>query len=181
MESTGRLTKPTAPRLSLDRIDTPIGEALLVFDGEGALRALDWSDHEDRMRLLLRRHYRGLHLIEPGAAPTTLRGSIEAYFSGDLSALDGIPCATGGTPFQQRVWTALRDIPAGQTTTYGQLAERLGLPLAARAVGLANGANPVGVVLPCHRVIGKDGSLTGYGGGLERKRWLLSHEGALHS
>ena len=93
-------------------------------------------------------------------------------------------CATNGrfsergTPFQRAVWAALRRIPAGETLSYGQLAAQIGKPKAVRAVGLANGSNPVGVVVPCHRVIGADGSLTGYGGGLPRKLWLLEHEGA---
>jgi methylated-DNA-[protein]-cysteine S-methyltransferase len=108
-----------------------------------------------------------------------LRNKLSAYFAGELSALAGLTVLTGGTPFQRQVWAALRKIPIGKTTSYGALAQRIGRPNAIRAVGLANGANPVGVVIPCHRVIGADGSLTGYAGGLERKRWMLEHEGAL--
>ena len=99
-------------------------------------------------------------------------------FTGELHALDALPVATGGSAFQRRVWRALRDIPPGTTISYAELALRVERPSAFRAVGLANGANPIGIVVPCHRVIGSDGSLTGYGGGLERKRWLLAHEGA---
>ncbi len=103
---------------------------------------------------------------------------MEAYFAGQRDALSQIAWRTAGTPFQQKVWRALAEIPVGTTISYGELARRVGSPAAVRAVGLANGANPVGVVVPCHRVIGADGSLTGYGGGLDRKRWLLEHEGA---
>jgi methylated-DNA-[protein]-cysteine S-methyltransferase len=102
---------------------------------------------------------------------------MDAYFAGEMAALGRVPWTVVGTDFQKTVWRALLDIPAGTTTTYGALAARIGRPAAVRAVGLANGANPVGLVIPCHRVIGADGSLTGYGGGLERKRWLLAHEG----
>ena len=94
-----------------------------------------------------------------------------------MQAIDEIPVQTGGTPFQSNVWRALRAIPAGTTLSYGRMAHRLKCPLAVRAVGFANGSNPISLVIPCHRLIGSDGSLTGYGGGLERKRWLLEHEG----
>ena len=97
-------------------------------------------------------------------------------FTGALTALDALPVATAGTPFQRAVWQALREIPCGTTVSYAALAQKIGKPSAMRAVGLANGSNPIGVVVPCHRVIGADGSLTGYGGGLDRKRWLLDHE-----
>jgi methylated-DNA-[protein]-cysteine S-methyltransferase len=164
-------------RLFLDRIGTPIGEALLVTDEMGSLRGFDWSDYEARMRLLFRRHYGSLELAKR-VAPKAVRAAIEAYFAGDFAALRTIRWETAGTPFQRAVWKALTTIPAGATLSYGALAARLGMPKAVRAVGLANGANPIGVVVPCHRVIGADGSLTGYGGGLERKRWLLEHERA---
>ncbi|HEV7732104.1 MAG TPA: methylated-DNA--[protein]-cysteine S-methyltransferase [Candidatus Binatia bacterium] len=168
----------TTDVLFLDRLDTPIGTALLVTDDDGLLRALDWADHEARMRRLLQRHYGAAVRLDERRAPDALRTALDAYFAGDLGQLDGIACRTGGTPFQRRVWEALRAIPAGQTLSYGMLATRLGAPTASRAVGLANGANPIGVVVPCHRVVGANGDLTGYGGGLERKRWLLAHEGA---
>ena len=114
---------------------------------------------------------------EPGEAPAALRDNLAAYFAGDLDALGRIPWATGGTPFQRSVWTALADIPAGTTMTYGALAAQIGAPRAVRAVGHANGANPISVVVPCHRLVGANGTLTGYGGGLHRKQWLLEHEG----
>jgi methylated-DNA-[protein]-cysteine S-methyltransferase len=104
---------------------------------------------------------------------------LDRYFAGELTALDAIGVDPGGTPFQNRVWLKLREIPVGRTWSYADLARAVGRPRAVRAVGAANGANPIALVLPCHRVIGSDGSLTGYGGGLARKRWLLAHEGAL--
>jgi methylated-DNA-[protein]-cysteine S-methyltransferase len=161
----------------LDRFKTPIGTALLVTDGEGVLRALDWSDYEARLHRLLRRHY-GDVILEPAPAPGDITRALTGYFAGDLGQLKKIKWRTNGTAFQRKVWTALRTIPAGKTFSYGIMAARLNVPNAARAIGLANGANPVGVVVPCHRLIGADGSLTGYGGGLERKQWLLAHEGA---
>jgi O-6-methylguanine DNA methyltransferase len=152
---------------------------LVVADAAGRLRALDWSDYEPRMHRLLRRHYGSALTLKEGVAPKTIAEPLERYFDGDLAAIDAIPVATGGTVFQREVWDALRTIPAGRTVNYGALAQKIGRPKAVRAVGLANGANPIGLVVPCHRVIGADASLTGYAGGLERKRWLLRHEGAL--
>jgi methylated-DNA-[protein]-cysteine S-methyltransferase len=163
---------------SLDRQPTPIGTLLIVFDGEGRLRAVDWEDYETRMRRLLRLQYSGAIELRVGGAPSSIRDSLSAYFAGDFSALDLIEVKTGGTVFQRKLWAALRGIPSGSTSTYGALATKIGLPKAVRAVGAANGANPISIVLPCHRVIGSDRRLTGYGGGLNRKHWLLTHEGA---
>ena len=163
--------------LRVDRFATAIGETFLVTDEAGYLRALDWADRESRMRRLLWRHY-GPLAHEPGAAPENTRRALRDYFDGDVGRLRAIAWRTAGTPFQRTVWTALATILPGQTLSYGALAARLGRRKSVRAVGLANGANPVSLVVPCHRVIGADGSLTGYGGGLERKRWLLRHEGA---
>jgi methylated-DNA-[protein]-cysteine S-methyltransferase len=161
-----------------DRIDTPIGAIVVAADSEANLRVLDFSDYDDRMRRLLQRQYGQdtVRLVE-GRAPDSIRDPIDAYFAGELRAIDAIPVKAGGTPFQRQVWAALRTVPAGKTLSYGALASQIGRPAAVRAVGLANGANPIGVVVPCHRVIGADASLTGYGGGIERKRWLLAHEG----
>ena len=172
------MTATPPETLRLDRIATPIGQCLLITDDEGYLRVLDFDDYEPRMMKLLRRQYAADPVLTNGAAPTEVRRSIDAYFGGDIHALTAIRWRTGGTDFQRSVWTALTDIPVGRTMSYGELAVKLGNPKAMRAVGLANGANPVGVVVPCHRVIGANGSLTGYGGGIERKRWLLAHEGA---
>jgi len=165
---------------TLDHLKTPIGLALIASDGQGRLRILDWQEHEARMRRLVGRQYRGALELKSGRAPAATRQSLQAYFAGDIAALNTIACETAGTDFQRRVWAALRAIPMGQTLSYGAMAAKLNLsPASARAVGLANGANPISVALPCHRLIGKDGSLTGYGDGLERKAWLLRHEGAL--
>ncbi|WP_448046436.1 methylated-DNA--[protein]-cysteine S-methyltransferase [Bradyrhizobium liaoningense] len=170
--------RSTNPSLSfgLDRLMTPIGIALLVTDVDGALRALDWEDHEHRMRELLRLHYGAVDLGNQ-PAPADMRTALSGYFEGELGQLSAIAWRIAGTPFQQKVWTALAHIPAGTTLSYGALAARIGMPKAIRAVGHANGSNPISVVLPCHRLIGADGSLVKYGGGLERKRWLLRHEG----
>ena len=162
-------------RLNFHRWPSPVGELSLVWDEEG-LRALDFDDYDERLRRLLTRHY-GAFTLEPAEPPAWLTGPLTAYFAGDIRALEGLRVATGGSPFQEKVWAALREIPAGETWSYGRLATHIGQPKASRAVGLANGANPVGIVTPCHRVIGANATLTGYGGGLERKRWLLEHEG----
>ena len=161
--------------LTLDRVATPIGTALVVSDELGVLRAFNWTDYEPAMLAWLARRYGASRLAE-GRGP--LRNTFDAYFAGELDALSKIRWSGAGTAFQQQVWAALTDIPVGSTWSYGGLAARIGRPTAMRAVGLANGSNPVALVVPCHRVIGANGSLTGYGGGLHRKRWLLEHEGA---
>jgi methylated-DNA-[protein]-cysteine S-methyltransferase len=154
---------------------------IIVSDLEENLRAIDWTDHEERMHQLLRVQYGGVELrFGPATTSNRIVGAIEAYFHGELTAIDALPVKTGGTPFQRDVWRALRTIPCGTTISYAQLADRLGRRNAIRAVGSANARNPVGVVVPCHRVIGSDGSLTGYGGGMERKKWLLKHEAGLN-
>jgi methylated-DNA-[protein]-cysteine S-methyltransferase len=163
---------------AVDRLSTPIGIALLVTDADGVLCALDWEDYEARMRQLLRQQHGPIALKE-GHAPREIRQALRAYFKGDLSRLDDIKWRIAGTPFQRKVWTALPKIKAGTTLSYGALAAKLGSPKAMRAVGHANGANPISVVIPCHRLIGADGSLIKYGGGLKRKQWLLAHEGAI--
>jgi methylated-DNA-[protein]-cysteine S-methyltransferase len=163
--------------LTLERLETPIGAALVVTDEAGVLRAFNWTDYELKMRAWIGRRYQKARLVE-GRAGEAVRDGLRLYFQGDPSAIDAVPWKTSGTAFQLKVWEALCSIPAGETLSYLGLAERIGRPTAVRAVGLANGANPVAVVVPCHRVIGANGSLTGYGGGLSRKRWLLAHEGA---
>jgi methylated-DNA-[protein]-cysteine S-methyltransferase len=163
---------------TIDRLDTPIGTALIAVDEDGYLRAFDWADYGNRQTILLRR-YTGDYSSAPGAAPVAMREAIIAYFRGELTALTTVAWRTGGTDFQLSCWHALCKIPAGFTSSYGAQAAKIGRPAATRAVGLANGSNPIGVVVPCHRVIGANGSLTGYGGGLWRKRWLLHHEGAV--
>ena len=161
--------------LQLDHIDSPIGTILIVVDGE-QLCSLDFADYEQRMMTLLLRRYGPIRLAQT-IDPCGFSSHIRDYFAGDYRCLDAIPVSTGGTAFQQQVWSILRTIPPGTTINYGEIAAKLGKPAAYRAVGGANALNPIPIVLPCHRVIGADTSLTGYGGGIERKRWLLQHEG----
>lgn len=162
-------------RLVRDLLATPVATLQVIVDQDGILRIADFDEDSPRVERLLQRYYPGAP-VEPGRAPAALRADLTAYFEGEMAALSRAPYRLPGTDFQRTVWRALIGIPAGTTTTYGALAARIGKPAAVRAVGLANGANPIGVVVPCHRVIGADGSLTGYGGGLPRKAWLLDHE-----
>lgn len=164
-------------QLLVDRIDTPIGELQIVADVLGNLRAVSWTNRENGLERLLQLQYgeKGFR-IEPASNPHGLTGAIARYFDGEVKTIDTLPVESAGTAFQREVWQALRTIPCGSTISYGELARQIGRPSAVRAVGLANGSNPIPIVVPCHRVIGSNGSLTGYGGGLERKRWLLEHE-----
>jgi methylated-DNA-[protein]-cysteine S-methyltransferase len=151
--------------LYYDHIESPIGTVVIVCDRD-AMHSLHFADRKpDAAKGATRKH-----------DPLGYSARIKAYFDGDLAALDEIAVNPSGTPFQQRVWKALRTIPVGHTETYGHIAGQIGQPTASRAVGLANGQNPISLVIPCHRVIGTNGKLTGYGGGLDRKRWLLDHE-----
>ncbi|UBF29237.1 methylated-DNA--[protein]-cysteine S-methyltransferase [Kovacikia minuta CCNUW1] len=161
--------------LLIDRVDSAIGQIFVVSDGK-KLCALDFADYKARMLSLLEKRYRSFRLTE-AANPQGFSDRLRAYLAGDLTSLDEIPVSTGGTPFQQQVWFTLRSIPVGTVATYGNLAEKIGKPKAYRAVGMTNALNPVAIVLPCHRVIGANANLTGYAGGLERKKWLLHHEG----
>ncbi len=159
----------------IDRMKTPLGTAVLIADERGSLCLYQWEDEAEAWRWRFRRDHGDSRLVAE-RDPFGHAAALERYFAGDVAALDAISVALRGTPFQTKVWTALRTIPAGTTLAYGALARRIGAAAAVRAVGLANGRNRIGVVVPCHRVIGSDGSLTGYGGGLPRKRWLLEHE-----
>jgi len=160
---------------TLSRIPSSLGDLLAITAADGTLHALDFHDYEPRLHSLFTRHH-GPAPLTPGPAPSALISALESYFAGTPTALNSIATARFGSEFQQRVWAALRTIPPGETCSYGQLAAILGQPTAARAVGLANGANPIAIVIPCHRVIGAAGTLTGYAGGVERKAWLLQHE-----
>ncbi|MFP6781319.1 MAG: methylated-DNA--[protein]-cysteine S-methyltransferase [Gammaproteobacteria bacterium] len=162
-------------KLFIDKMKSPIGEIRIISDGEN-LRALDFEDYNDRMEKLLKRHY-GDYKLEPMKNPNGVSEIMERYFGGELDAIDDVKVAANGTQFQSAVWHQLRNVPLGKTWSYGELARRIGKPKASRAVGLANGSNPIAIVVPCHRIIGANGSLTGYGGGMERKQWLLVHEG----
>jgi len=167
----------TTLRLFIDHLETPVGRLTLIDDDEGRLHTVGFEERHDRMERQLRA-YSGAPAVALERAPAKRASAdaLERYFAGDLAAIDALAVAGGGTPFQRAVWSALREIPCGETWSYADLARRIGRPSAVRAVGLANGANPVGVVVPCHRVIGSNGTLTGYGGGIARKRWLLAHE-----
>jgi methylated-DNA-[protein]-cysteine S-methyltransferase len=163
-------------RIELERFESPLG-TLSLYCRDAALVALEFDAPPGQTRERLLRRFPDAGFVECAGTPAA--AALRRYFHGELDALTGLAADAGGTAFQARVWDALRDIAPGHTLSYGALARRLGQPRAVRAVGLANGQNPVAVVIPCHRVIGTDGSLVGYGGGLERKRWLLAHEGAL--
>ncbi|MFK5596863.1 methylated-DNA--[protein]-cysteine S-methyltransferase [Methylobacterium sp. HMF5984] len=163
--------------LRRETLASPIGTLVLLTDADGRLRVADFCDYRDRMETLLERGYgRGGWSIADSPHPSGALRALADYFDGDLTAIDAIETATGGTVLQRAVWAALRAVPPGTTESYGALAARIGHPRAVRPVGAANGANPICVVVPCHRVVGANGTLTGYGGGLERKRWLLDHE-----
>jgi len=174
--------KPAPPaELLFDRVAAPRGapfEAVLfALDGD-KLCAVDFAGYEPRMDRLLKRRY-GSYRLVAACNPQGYGERIAAYLAGELAAIDALPVSLGGTPFQQSAWLALRAIPPGRTATYAAQAARIGKPAAVRAIGAANGQNPVAIVLPCHRVIGSSGALTGFGGGIATKAWLLRHEGAL--
>ncbi len=174
------MPKHSSPEILFrDQRETPIGTMLIITDKQQRMRALDWLEYEERMLRLLRRYAQKKEFeLQEDVLPAAIHEALDAYFAGDFTPVNNIPVHTAGTAFQQAVWQTLRNIPAGTTLSYGALAKKIGRAKAVRAVGAANGANPVGIVIPCHRVIGMDGSMTGYGGGLERKRWLLAHENA---
>lgn len=161
-------------RLEAHRLRSPVGELTLVSHGP-RLAALAFEGQAAQTWHALRGRWGEVELVDARRPPAAAI-RLAAYFAGDLTALDAIEVEARGTPFQEEVWAALRRIPPGATVTYGELAARLGRPGASRAVGRANGQNPVAIVVPCHRVVGAHGALAGYGGGLERKRWLLAHE-----
>jgi methylated-DNA-[protein]-cysteine S-methyltransferase len=166
--------------LDTARIRTPIGTLVLYARGD-ALVGLEFGDHHARVSDLRARLTRHLGAFETRGTrdPAGAATRITAYFAGDAHALDGQKVEMFGTEFERAVWEQLRRIPAGTTIGYAALAARVGRPNGSRAVGRANGRNPVALVVPCHRVIASDGTLGGYGGGLDRKRRLLEHEGAL--
>ncbi len=162
--------------LEVGTLDTPIGQLGLAAE-DGVLVAVTFEGLSPLRTWAAR--VLGDRTLVPVDDPAGVSGPLRRFFAGDLGALASVPVRLHGTDFQRRTWQALRRIPPGATWSYLRLARELGDPRATRAVGAANGQNPVPVVVPCHRVIGSDGSLTGFGGGLARKRWLLQHEGAL--
>lgn len=169
-------------KLFHEKISGPFGELSIITDTENTLRAVEWDTFEERLHKLFKRHYgeNKYELVEyTDKKSSPAASALIAYFEGDLNAISTLKTQTGGTVFQKQVWAALRTIPIGKTLTYGDLAKQIGKPKAVRAVGLANGANPIGIVVPCHRVIGANGKLTGYASGVDKKHWLLEHEGAI--
>ena len=163
--------------LTLDLVETPIGKLSVVAE-DNILCHLDFENGDVRMDTLLKRRFGSYQTrIQENAAG--MRDRLNAYFNGDWDSLEGLNYRTGGTDFQRSVWKALTEIPRGQTISYAELAENVGNPAAVRAVARSNALNPISIFIPCHRVIGKDGTLTGYAGGLDRKEYLLRHEGAL--
>jgi len=163
-------------RLWLDELPSPIGPILVAGDAVSVC-AIDFGAPEERLLPLLRARFGAIELQRAKDLLGAV-AALSAYLAGDFAELARLPVDGGGTPFQRRVWAELRRIPPGKTTSYGALARRLGKPGASRAVGHANGQNPISIAVPCHRVLGADGALAGYGGGLRRKRWLLQHESA---
>jgi len=159
--------------LKTDTIPTPLGELKLWSAPDETLYFVDFSENAERAQRLLARRFGSW---QERRARLGAGERLSAYFEGDVEALDGLRVSTGGTPFQAGLWQEMRSIAPGETLSYGALAARLGRPSAARAIGAACGLNPVAIVLPCHRVVGASGALTGYAGGMERKRWLLGHE-----
>lgn len=161
--------------LTLSYHPSPLGALILASTTSGEVAALDFEDNEARLHTYLARH--NLAHIS-GQTPAPVAAALTAYFAGNLAALAQIPVQPSGTLFQLRVWQALQQIPPGQTRSYAQIAASLGQPSASRAIGMANGQNPISLIIPCHRVIGSSGALTGYAGGKARKAWLLRHEAA---
>jgi methylated-DNA-[protein]-cysteine S-methyltransferase len=177
---------PSLGKVEYTVFESPLGP-LTVFAGSGLLMGVEFGDNRahfeggngTEVENELARRLRGSGLIQPHPDPGGAVTALRAYFAGDLQALDALTVDLMGTPFQLRVWTALRSVPAGRTASYADIAKAIGAPTSTRAVGAANGANPIAIVVPCHRIIGSGGSLVGYGGGLDRKRWLLEHERVL--
>ena len=163
--------------LEVAELSSPVGSITLAAR-DGRLCALGFTDHWPYLRQALQRRIGKIELGKT-ADPAGAVSRLGRYFRGDLRALDSNAVDPEGTAFQKRVWSELRKIPAGRTASYRDIARAIGAPKAVRAVGAANGQNPISIVIPCHRVIGADGDLSGYGGGIERKRWLLEHEGAI--
>lgn len=155
-------------------VSTPVGDVLVVTDGDVVIAA-DFADHADRLEAYLARHVIGAERRRGDSAGAA---ALRAYLDGDVHALTQVEVRAEGSPFQQDVWSALRRIPVGTTWTYAQVAEAAGHPGASRAAGSANGANPIAVFVPCHRVVPATGGVGGYAGGPTRKAWLLHHEGA---
>jgi methylated-DNA-[protein]-cysteine S-methyltransferase len=163
-------------KIQISSMDSPVGR-LAIAATDGRVCLLHFGGDGPGVRRVLQRWYPS-GTVCPHADPGGVVGVLRHYFAGKLDAFDAVEVEMNGTPFQRSVWAALRAVPAGSTVSYADIARAVGAPSSVRAVGAANGANPVALIVPCHRVVGSNGSLTGYGGGLDRKRWLLEHERA---
>ncbi|MCC9625491.1 methylated-DNA--[protein]-cysteine S-methyltransferase [Thalassospira sp. MA62] len=161
--------------IHITRYSSPIG-GLILATVAGKLVHLDFEDNDERLKTIQTRRFKYLNWIEDGSAPVLVTRWLAEYFDGRVMALPMDDIAMMGTAFQKSVWDALIAIPSGHSLSYGRLARKLDNPRAVRAVARANALNPVSIIVPCHRVIGSDGTLTGYAGGLARKKWLLAHE-----
>lgn len=169
--------KQTALTFNEYLLTTPLGELAIWLDSTDVLQFVGWLKHKEPSLQQLANYYQVKTIdLQTVTQPNEVIRAMANYFTGDIKAIDSLKVAHFGSPFQKQVWQALRTIPAGTTTSYGELAKQLGKPQASRAVGMANHHNPIAIVVPCHRVIGKNKKLTGYAGGLERKQWLLDHE-----
>lgn len=160
--------------LGMGRVGSPVGEIRYIFSSAGVC-TLDFGEAWSRRWKTLERRF-GKFSMENEPDSWDLAARLADYFAGDGEAFEGIVTDAGGTPFQQKVWAELRKLQFGERISYGELAKRIGSPKAVRAVGAANGANPVALIVPCHRVVGANGRLVGYASGVDRKRWLLAHE-----
>ncbi|HSP02124.1 MAG TPA: methylated-DNA--[protein]-cysteine S-methyltransferase [Acidimicrobiales bacterium] len=167
------MTSTTVRTTSIETPTGPVRLAVAVDDDGERVVALAFADHFVRVAAKVRVRFAHAEWVE---GETAAADAVRRYLDGDLAAVDDIAVDATGTPFQQQVWDALRAIPAGETRSYAQIAAAIGSPAAVRAVGTANGANPIWLVVPCHRVVRSDGSVGGYGGGPDRKEWLLDHE-----
>ena len=165
-------------KIEVMTVESPLGELWVASSSEGVC-ALGFSEGSDRLRAGLRRRFGAVDYLN-GEGNTGVRAALGAYFSGEWDGISAVRLGVEGTVFQRRVWEALGGIPVGETRSYKDIAKAIGCPGGERAVGGANGANPVAILIPCHRVIASSGQLAGYGWGPERKAWLLQHEGAWH-
>jgi len=161
--------------LQSDKYSSPIGEILILANG-GKLCYLDFADNDSRLQKLLKTRF-GEYSIIPEHNVLNMQSRLDQYFAGKWEAFDGLELRTDGTEFQRTVWCGLKQIPVGKAISYHQLAKSIKIPKAIRAAASANAKNPISIIIPCHRVIGSDGSLRGYAGGVDRKSWLLRHEG----
>lgn len=162
-----------------NKFSTPIGELIIITDKEEKLYAVDWEDYDERVLTLLKRYHNqeAPYQFYEKSLPKIYQDAFSRYFEKDFSLIHKLPVFIKGTDFQRKAWNTLLTIPVGTTLSYQEQAYKMGNIKAVRAVGMANGSNPIGIVIPCHRVIGSNKSLTGYAGGLHRKLWLLQHEG----